>query len=338
MDIFLNVLFLVIGMALLIKGADFFVSGASAVAKRFKIPAMFIGLTIVALGTSLPELSISLAGAIKNSVDMSVGNIVGSNMANMLLILGIVALIRPVPITKDSKKIDFPFMLGITLLLLLFSVDVVLNGASENIITRTESIIFVIILAIYLAILILNAKHKKAIETFEPKPIPVETNQPETKKPEKVMKVWQIILCIVFGLGAVVFGAECVSSTAKFLALKMGMSEALVGLTVVAIGTSLPELATSIAASIKGENQLALGNIIGSNVINISLILGIVGIITQVSVSTLIIVDILILAVSTIIVTLFCIFRKNVSRWIGAIFLTIYIAYLAFAIIRNYLF
>lgn len=355
MEIFLNVLFLVIGMALLIKGADFFVDGASAVAKRFKIPAMLIGLTIVALGTSLPELSVSLASAFKHNVDLSVGNIVGSNMMNMLLILGIVVLIRPIPVSKSSKKIDFPFLIGITVLLLLFCVDTYLNEESVNIISRTESIILLVALVGYITLLVFNAKKERKLMYDRPEPIePDKTKTEETevesteevkgkkkkkKKEKKELKIWQIILCIVFGLGAVVFGAECVSTTAQFLAIKMGMSEMLTGLTIVAIGTSLPELATSIAASVKGENQMALGNIIGSNVINIALILGSVGVITQIGVTTTILVDVLILAVCTIIFSVLCMTRKkDINRWMGAVFIVMYVAYMTFAIVRNYCF
>lgn len=361
MKIFLNVLFLVLGMGFLIKGADLFVDGASAVAKRFKIPSMLIGLTIVAIGTSLPELSVSLVSAVKHNVDMSVGNVIGSNMMNMLLILGIVMLIKPVPIKKTTKKIDFPFMLGITLLLLLFSADVILNSANSNIISRTESVVFLFALVVYMTITILNAKkeHKLMFENpeleekieemkkeQESAPETEETNKKRKKfsfkkgkKVKKELKIWQIVLFIVLGLAGVVFGAECVSSTAQFLALKIGMSEALVGLTVVAVGTSLPELATSITASIKGENELALGNIIGSNIFNIAMILGMVGLITQIPVSATILWDLLILAGCTIFFTVICLVCKEKSkRWMGAVFVGLYVAYLTFAIVRNYCF
>lgn len=353
MEIFLNVLFLIIGMVLLIKGADFFVSGASSIAKKCKIPAMFIGLTVVALGTSLPELSVGLASAIKHNVDMSVGNIVGSNMMNMLLILGIVVLIRPIPVHKSSKKIDFPFLIGITVLLMLFCADTYLNGGEANVITRTESIIFLAVLIIYITLLVLNAKKERQTQSYEmPEALEQKVKEEQAlsaqevdnkkkkrkKKEDKVLKVWQIVLCIIFGLGAVVFGAECVSSTAQFLAIKLGMSESLVGLTIVAIGTSLPELATAIVASVKGENQMALGNIIGSNVINIAFILGSVGVITQISVSTTILVDMLILTACTIFFSIVCMCRKNISKWWGAIFICMYVAYMAFAIVRNYCF
>jgi len=356
MTIFLNVLFLVLGMGLLIKGADFFVEGASAVAKRFKIPAMLIGLTIVAIGTSLPELSVSLASAFKHNVDMSVGNVIGSNMMNMLLILGIVILIKPVPIKKNTKRIDFPFMLGITVLLLLFSADVILNGAQGNVISRTESLIFIFALVVYMTITIMNAKKEQRLmfenpelekEIAQQQKQAEEEKENETKKgkkkkkvkKQKELKIWQMVAFILFGLGAVVFGAECVSTTAQFLALKIGMSEALVGLTVVAVGTSLPELATSITASIKGENELALGNIIGSNIFNIALILGAVGLITQVPVSATILWDLLILTCSTIVFSVLCMTcKEKTRRWIGAVLVMMYVAYLTFAIVRNYCF
>ena len=397
MAIFLNILFLIIGLALLIKGADFFVSGASAIAKKFKVPAMLIGLTIVALGTSLPELSVSVASAIKGSTDMSVGNIVGSNMMNMLLILGIVAIIHPVPITKSNKIIDFPFLIVLTMLLLVFSADVILNGDAQNMISRTESIVYLAMLVFYITILVINANlskkfsfakedelnfsgemtsqtEKEIISKDEDKgENKLETNLISTldndensqknlqtsenqnqnfikqeekskkfkfkkeKNKDKILKGWQIALCLIFGLAAVVFGAECVSTTAQFLAIKIGMSEALVGLTIVSVGTSLPELATSIAASRRGDNQMALGNILGSNVINIALVLGLVGVISPVAITSAILIDMLILTIFTIIFSVICMTSKNeIRRWVGILLLIMYIAYITFAIVRNY--
>lgn len=333
MAIFLNILFLVIGMVLLIKGADFFVSGASEIAKRLKVPSLFIGLTIVALGTSLPELSVSVTSAISKNMDLSVGNVVGSNLFNMLLILGLVAVFSPVPMSRSSKKIDFPFLIAITGMLLLFSLDMILDGASSNMLSRVESILFLIVLILYIYILIFNAQKKrkeKLLKNMED----VQSSEPQ----EKRLKVWQIIVYVLVGLAAVVFGGECVSTTATYLAIEMGMSEALVGLTIVALGTSLPELATSVMAAKKGENDIALGNVIGSNIINISLILGAVGIIGQVPVSAVILTDIAILFVSTIIFTVFCVTRDSISKKEGIVFLIMYFAYIAFAIIRNYCF
>ena len=397
MAIFLNILFLIIGLALLIKGADFFVSGASAIAKKFKVPTMLIGLTIVALGTSLPELSVSVASAIKGNTDMSVGNIVGSNMMNMLLILGIVAIIHPVPITKSNKKIDFPFLIVLTMLLLVFSADVILNGDAQNMISRTESIVYLAMLVFYITILVINANlskklpfakedelnfsgemtsqtEKETISKDEDKgENKLETNLISTldndensqknlqtsenqnqnfikqkekskkfkfkkeKNKDKILKGWQIALCLIFGLAAVVFGAECVSTTAQFLAIKIGMSEALVGLTIVSVGTSLPKLATSIAASRRGDNQMALGNILGSNVINIALVLGLVGVISPVAITSAILIDMLILTIFTIIFSVICMTsKKEIRRWVGILLLIMYIAYITFAIVRNY--
>ncbi len=337
MAIFLNVLFLVVGMALLIKGADFFVSGASAIAKRLKVPSLFIGLTIVALGTSLPELSVSITSAISNSIDMSVGNIVGSNLFNMLLILGLVALFAPIPISSSSRKIDLPFLIAITGFLTLFGLDMILNGATENMLSRTESVIFLLVLVLYLVVLISNAK-KDRQKTLEKELENQATTEATNQEPEKQMKIWQIILCVGLGLGAIVFGGECVSTTAKFLALQMGMSEALVGLTIVALGTSLPELVTSVVASKKGENDIAVGNVIGSNIMNISLILGLVSLITQAPISTTILTDMVILFGATIIFAIMCYKKDKLGKLEGAILTLMYLAYLAFAIVRNYYF
>ena len=339
MKIFLNILFLIIGMVFLIKGADFFVSGASAVAKKLKVPSIFIGLTIVALGTSLPELSVSITSAISGNTDMSVGNIVGSNILNMLFILGIIALFSPIPMIKSTSKIDFPFLIAITGALLLFGLDVILDGAEANILARTESIILLILLVLYISILIFNAnrtrKRKKRQELYLQQQN-IET--PQNNSQEKDLKIWQIILCLVLGAGAVMFGGECVSTTAEFLALSMGMSDALVGLTIVAIGTSLPELVTSVVAARKHENDLALGNVVGSNIINIALILGMVGLIAQVPISNIILIDLAILFVSTIVFVACCVHKGKISKAEGILFLCMYIAYLIFAIVRNYWF
>lgn len=335
MDIFLNILFLVLGMILLIKGADFFVSGASSVAKKMKVPSLFIGLTIVALGTSLPELSVSVTSAFSNNIDLSVGNIIGSNLLNMLFILGLVAIFSPVPMSKLTKKIDLPFLIAVTGILMLFGFDSLLNGEKTNILSRTESIIFLIILILYLYVLISNANRRRKRILKQEKFLNISNSEQTDEKP---LKVWQILLCLIFGLAAVVFGGECVSTTAQFLAIKMGMSEALVGLTIVAFGTSLPELVTSVIAAKKGENDLALGNVIGSNIMNISLILGSVGLIAQAPISMTIVVDSIILFVATMIFAVACFRKENISKREGIVFILLYLSYLAFAIVRNYCF
>ena len=323
-------------MVFLIKGADFFVSGASAIAKKCKVPSLFIGLTIVALGTSLPELSVSITSAISNNIDLSVGNIVGSNLFNMLFIVGLVSMFSPMPMSSSSKKIDLPFLIAITGALLLFALDIILNGAATNVLSRTESILLLVILILYLYILISNANRKRKRQLKQEKYL--KTEKLDNPAEEKELKIWQIILYVVVGLAAVVFGGECVSTTAQFLAIKMGMSEALVGLTIVAVGTSLPELVTSVVASKKGENDIAIGNVVGSNIMNISLILGSVGIIAQAPISTIIITDLIFLFVSTIIFSVMCFQKDNISKKEGIVLLVLYIAYISFTIIRNYCF
>ena len=212
MTIFLNILFLIIGMVLLIKGADFFVSAASAIAKKLKIPSIFIGLTIVALGTSLPELSVSITSAISNSIDMSVGNVVGSNMFNTLFILGFVALFSKVPMSSTTKKIDLPFMIAITGALFLFSFDTILNEENANFLSRTESIVLLILLVLYLYILIGNANRSRKRQLRQDmylKRLEPETYTENAEKPkEKELKIWQIIIFLIVGLAAVIFGGE----------------------------------------------------------------------------------------------------------------------------------
>ena len=350
MEIFLNILFLIIGIVLLIKGADFFVSGASAVAKKLKVPSIIIGLTIVALGTSLPELAVSITSAIKGSVDLAVGNVVGSNIANICLILGLSAIFNKIVLQEDTKKFDLPFLILVTGLLLLFSCDVFLDGATQSVVSRTESVVLLGLLVFYT---ITQIKHAKAKNQFceSSEPVVEKTDFDDDKKEnteageeklvekkEKELKVWQIVVYLIVGLAAVVFGGECVSSTAKFLALKAGMSEALVGLTIVAVGTSLPELATSIIAAKKGETDLALGNVIGSNIANIILILGVVGVITPMAVSQTILTDLLILFVFTLVFVFMSLRKKQVGKMEGIILLCMYISYITFAVVRNYCF
>ena len=329
MTIFLNILFFVLGIVFLIKGADFFVSGASSIAKKLKISTLIVGLTIVAIGTSLPEFSVSLTSAISKNTDLSVGNIVGSNMLNILLILGTVAIVSPIPIKSTSRKIELPFLLATTLILLLFSLDVILDGANVNIISRVESLLLLVLFILYLFILVFNARKSRRAEI---------NSEEIYEKKEKDLKIWQIIIYIIFGLSAVVFGGECVSSTAEYMALKLGMSEALVGLTVVAIGTSLPELMTSIVAAKKGENDIAIGNIVGSNIINTSFILGAVGTISPINVSSVILIDLLVLVIATIVFTVCCLIKNNISKKEGILFLIMYFSYFVFIILRNYCF
>ena len=350
MGIFLNIVYLIAGLALLVVCADLFVGGASSLAKKLKVPTIIIGLTIVAIGTSLPELVVSVISAIKGNVDISIGNVIGSNLANMFLIVGVVAVIVPINVKKATMNFDLPFLALVTVLLLLLGCDAFINGASSNVISRTESIIFIALLVYYITKQIISAKKGHFVDPKElekkhdeNKQAIKSDDQEETKTGEsddeiKIMKGWKIALYIIIGLAGVVGGGELVSISSKFLALKAGMSDALVGLTIVALGTSLPELVTSIVAIKKGEHDLALGNVLGSNIMNIILILGVVGTISAITISTAVLTDLIILTVSTIIFIVMCYTKKRVSRLEGLLALVLYFGYMAFAIIRNYAF
>lgn len=340
MEIFLNILFLIIGLALLIYGADFFVSGASAIAKKLKVPAMVIGLTIVSIGTSLPELAVSISSAISGATDLSVGNIVGSNMFNMLICLGSVSLFAPIKMKQSTKKVDFPFLIALTTILLIFGLDMVLDGLGYSILSRTESILLLVLLVLYMFVTVSNARkdRKKFVEQENNLNLPEGETETKEQKKEKELKIWQILLYSIGGIAAVIFGGECVSSTSQFLALKMGMSEALVGLTIVAISTSLPEFVTSVVAAKKGENEIALGNVIGSNIVNISLILGMVGVIAQINISVDMIIDMAILLASTILFIIMCLRKNELRKKEGILLIVVYVLYIAFAIVRNYCF
>ena len=319
LKIFLNVLFLILGLGFLIKGADWFVGGSSSIAKRLKISPFIIGLTIVSFGTSAPELSVSLASAISGSADISVGNIIGSNLFNFLMVLGFSAIFVPIIVDKSVIKREFPFLLMTMAVLLAFSFDVFL-GDSVNIIGRGEGIVLVLLLILYVAILIKSGNKEEFKEE-------ILTEQP----------LWQAIVFFVIGLGLVVFGGECVTQTSKFLAMKMGMSETLVGLTIVALGTSLPELMTSIIAAKKGENDIALGNVLGSIVFNVLMILGLTSIITPLAINNLVLIDMVIMMIVGIIVYLFAATKKGISRLEGAILILIYVGYVTYIVLRNYL-
>ena len=258
---------LLVGFVALIKGADWFVDGASGVAAKLRIPALVIGLTIVAFGTSAPELATSVISASKQSVGIAIGNILGSNICNILLILGLSASIAVLPIQKDSLKIDLPVLLGASALIIVF-------GVTGNEISRIEGAIMTAILIAYTAFLIVNAlKNRKddGIEDLENHAVATETEEKGFNAWYSKMKSrsWFLLVILVVGLGVVVGGAMMAVEGAKSIASMIGISENVIGLTVVAIGTSLPELITSVMAAKKGETDIAVGNIVGSNLFNI---------------------------------------------------------------------
>ena len=267
------ILLLLVGFVALIKGADWFVDGASGVAAKLRIPTLVIGLTVVAFGTSAPELATSLISASEQSVGIAIGNILGSNICNVLLILGLSASIAVLPIQKDSLKIDLPVLLFVSVLFIVF-------GVTGNEINRIEGVILAVLLVVYTTFLIFNAlkgRDGEAIENLENHEVVGEGEAQKgfTAWYEKMKGfTWFLVVILVVGLGVVVGGAMMAVEGAKTIAGKLGVSENIIGLTVVAIGTSLPELITSVMAAKKGETDIAVGNIVGSNLFNILMVGG----------------------------------------------------------------
>ena len=317
-SVVLNLLFLVIGMFLLIKGADFFVDGASRVAKALKIPSLIIGLTLVSIGTSLPELSVSVTAALSGNADISYGNVIGSNIFNVFVVIGASAIFTPMIIDKAMKKYDIPILLGIYGLFAIFSFVI-----TSKELDRVESIIFCLLFIVYLVFLVLRTKKEGVQEVEE-----------ETE--EKPRKMWVNIVFILAGLAAIVAGGEFVVTTAETLALMTGMNKLLVGLTIVAVGTSLPELVTSMVAAKKGENDIAVGNAVGSSIFNILLILGVASTIKPIGFELSTYIDVIAMAVSAIMLFIFAYKGSKVNRWQGALMIAVYAIYLTFIILRNF--
>lgn len=314
----LNIVLLIVGMALLVKGADFFVDGASNIAKALKIPSLIIGLTLVSMGTSAPEVSVGINSALSGMKGLSIGNIVGANILNTFFILGISAVIIPIAISSDMKKLDIPILIGIYVLLLIFSF-VLTPGTLD----RLEGIIMLVLFVAYMVFLVLRAKKSGA-------------DNPEENSEKKKQPIWLSIILTVVGLAGIVFGGELVVNNASELAIKLGMSELLVGLTIVAIGTTLPELVTSVVAALRKEEDIAVGNVIGSNIFNTIFILGITSTISPLSTEGAL-VDMVLLLCSGLILLLIALFCKKMSRWQGILMILVYLSYLTYIILRNYI-
>lgn len=314
-DMLLWVLLIIVGMVLLIKGADWFVEGASSIAKAMKIPSLVIGLTLVSVGTSMPEFSVSLTSSIKGLNDMSFGNIIGSNIFNTFVVIGVSAIMTPLVVSKQMKKYDLPILMGIYLLLMLFSFV-----TSPLVINLWESIIIFSLTIAYTAFLIVRSKKE------------IKEEKEELKKQRK----WYInLLLVAIGLAGIIFGGNIVVDNASKFAYAIGMSELLVGLTIVAVGTSLPELVTSVVAAKKGENDIAIGNAIGSCIFNVLLILGFCSIIQPATVAWSSLLDVVVMLISAVVIFLFSFKTLKVNRWQGIVMIIMYAAYLTYIILRN---
>ncbi|AYE35350.1 calcium/sodium antiporter [Clostridium septicum] len=320
----MNYIILIIGFVLLIKGADIFVDGAATIAKKLGIPAVIVGLTIVSLGTSAPELAISLISSIQGNNGITIGNVLGSNIFNTLMVLGVTAIIMPILIKKTTIIKDYIINVLISILLLILTFAPTLFSG-EAIITRLDGIIFLIVCIAYIIYLIISAKR---------------TNKNNEDKEEgKNINVISCILKVIIGVAGVIIGGKLVVDAATNIAYSFGMSEKLVGLTIVAVGTSLPELVTSMVAAIKGENDIAIGNVLGSNIFNILLILGMSAIINPIPVAINLSIDMIFLIIISIILGIFMFYGKDketkLSKFEGIILVTMYIGYVIYIVMRN---
>lgn len=310
---------LVVGFVLLVYGADFFVEGCSSIAKSLRVPSIIIGLTIVALGTSAPEAAVSITASLGESNDISIGNCIGSNFFNLLVVAGLCALIKPLPVQSDIIKRDFPFSIIITIILLLMSVDTFL-GRQSNTLGRLDGIVLFLLYIGFMIVLIRSALK----------------NRIEVNEEVKILPLWKSLLFIVCGCIAIVYGGDLVVDNATIIATFLHMSDTLIGLTIVAMGTSLPELVTSIVASRKGEVDLAMGNVIGSNIANILVVLGLSASLSPIPLNNMVLIDSVILIIVSIITYIMSFRGKTINRKEGAVMLLMYAAYTVYIFIRNF--
>ncbi len=316
MGILLNILLLLVGFVLLVKGADVFVDGAVGISRKLKIPAVVVGLTIVAFGTSAPEASVSIVAAINGSNGIAVGNVLGSNMFNLLVVTGLSAIFMALPVSKDILRRDYPFMLLITAVMLGMFLFVTPNDLS-----RADGVILLILFAVFIAYTVIGALRSRS----------------QTAEEGEIPKLWKSLLFSALGIAAIILGGDLVVDNASAVAIAWGMDEILVGLTIVACGTSLPELVTSVVASRKGENDIAVGNVVGSNIFNILLVLGASASIRPIKVGGEVIIDTVILIAVSVIFAIPMYKNKRLGKCAGTVMVLTYAVYLAYIIMRNYL-
>ena len=305
MEIVIDVLWLVVGFVLLVKGADWFVDGSASIAAKLGIPQLVIGLTVVAMGTSAPEAAVSISAALNDNAGITIGNIVGSNILNILIILGLSSVIVSIAVAKQCAYIDTPVMIGISVLLLILGLD--------GVITLVDGIILLVVFVLYLSYLFIYSKKNKIQE-----------------EEIKLMSVPKSLIFAVLGLAMIVFGSDRTVEGATGVAKAIGLSDSFIGLTVVALGTSLPELFTSVSAARKGNADIAIGNIVGSNIFNILFVVGLSGVITAVPFEKAFVVDTTIAIASAFLLFFMYVKGKKLTRNHGVIMLLGYAAYFAY--------
>ena len=316
----LKIILLIVGFIVLIKGADIFVDGSSSLARNFKVSKMLVGLTIVAFGTSAPELAVSIKSMISNSGDIVLGNVIGSNILNILLIIGCSSLVHDLKVKNDTIKKELPILLQFSTLLIVLMSDFVLSG-QVDLLDRGDGITLVLFFLVFIYYLLHMALSKKEKEVED--------------KNEKILSIPKSIVFIIIGIGAIVLGSDLAVNNAIGIASALGVSERIIGLTIIALGTSLPELVTSITATRKGEYDIAIGNVVGSNIFNIGLVLGIpIAIFGGINVGTFNMFDIIFFFISALFLFLFAANDRKIRKAEGILLLIMFIAYYTLVIIK----
>lgn len=317
----MSYILLIVGFLLLIKGADTFVTGSSSIARTLKVPTLIIGLTIVAFGTSAPEAAVSITAAIKGNNDMAIANVIGSNIFNLLAVIGVAAIINPIKVQKSTILKEFPFALLAVVVLLILSHDTKFQGFNKNSLTRADGLMLLALFSIFMYYLI-----EMAITSKE------EMNIEQAKENVPIGKS---ITLSVLGVIGIIIGGQIVVSSASNIAISWGMSQNLVGLTIVAVGTSLPEFVTSVIAARKGESDIAIGNVVGSNIFNILFVLGISSVIHDIQIQPIVFIDMLVMIFITIITYILATTKRNINKGEGIFLVLLYGLYMAFIIIRQ---
>ena len=311
----LDIVLIIVGVALVLWGADRLTEGASGLARRMNVPEIVIGLTIVAAGTSAPELFVSLVSALKGTPDMALGNVVGSNIFNTLLIVGCAAMVAPMVIAKSTVKKDIPFTVIASVLLLAACMDFLPTGnISGHELSRMDGLLLLVGFAVFM------------VYTFR---VAFSTPTSTSTGTAESMGVWKGVLFVVIGLACLIFGSNLFVDSATEVARELNISEGVIGLTIVAGGTSMPELATSVVAARKGQSAIAIGNVIGSNVFNILLILGLTATISPMAIQGITLVDLLVMLASVLMVWGFSYTKYTVARWEGAVLVLVFLGYMA---------
>lgn len=320
----LNIIYLIVGLGLILWGANALTDGSAAIAKKWGVSDLVIGLTVVAFGTSAPELTISLLSSLHGNAPMAIGNVVGSNIFNVLVIIGVTALVTPIKIEKSIMTSEIPLVLLSSIVLLVMANGPLLDSASSSVLTRVDGLILLLFFAIFMRY------------TFSQASASADSSDPsaENAKSKQDMPLWKSVLFVILGLGALVGGGDRFVAGASGIASAIGISDAVIGLTIVAAGTSLPELATSVAAALKGKTGIALGNVIGSNIFNIFLVLGASASITPLPFGSINNIDLLVLTGACLLFWLFGWFfrERTITRIEGGIMTACYIGYVSFLI------